>query len=69
MDFTHSLLYHNHGVLRHLFESFPLLQNFTPFQGIRQLTLLNGLKRIIIPIGTRHQREVAASSATYTFTF
>ena len=34
------------------------------FHGIRQLTLLNGLKRIIILFGTRHQR-VAASSATY----
>ena len=35
------------------------------FQGIRQLTLLNGLKRVIIPFGTRHQRQVAASNVTY----
>ena len=64
MRFTHSLFYPNHGVLRHLFESFPLLQIFTSCQGIRQLTLLNGLKPIIIPFGTRHKQEMAASSAT-----
>ena len=57
----HTLLYQNHGVLRHLFESFPLLQIFTPFQETRRFTLLIGLNRIMhqsIPFDTPRQREV-----------